>query len=117
MSAINRRSQKVACVIEVEICDMRGNLLPGPCPEMDRIYTVADFVNNGGYLQAPATSGFDPSIGLDLVELPAARVRTRGGRIVVIGWPVGCSRPVDERKTDIGNLIRIGRDVRESEDA
>lgn len=114
MNGINRRSQKVVCVIELDILDPRGVLWPGTYPKLDEVYTVADFIDNTGLMKGFGIVvdpvDLDVTMGLELMEIPCPKGPTRK-----LGWPIICFRPADERTTDISTLMPAP--VRRLEDA
>ena len=111
MNAINRIGQKVICVIrmvaqyEDGVCSSEG------VPQVNCAYTVSGFVSAPTQL-APGIVMHSP--GITLTEVDSPECSCCGARM---GWPIQAFRPVNERKTDIGDLVRLGQDVRESEDA
>lgn len=112
MNPINRRGQKVVCVIafEYEIC--------GSTPEVSslslgEVYTVDDFLDLS---HALVEARLWP--GITLVEYPGLRIKLAStGVWEPMGWPLVAFRPVDERETDISDLVRLGTSVRQTEDA
>jgi len=98
MNGINRRGQKVICVLEIELAGAGGFVYPGPYPKENQAYTVADFIDNGALL---ITNNLGPDIApaVVLVEIPCPQVRRRPGKL--IGWLLACFRPAFEGKTDI----------------
>lgn len=108
MNGINRRDQKVVCVMQIDVEDGKGHIFPGPYPEVDKVYTVEDFVDSGMVRE----TGEDMVPGITLRELASIRGRRVGdGERRVMGWPIIAFRPLDERKTDIGDLVRAGQKV------
>jgi hypothetical protein len=72
---------------------------------------VADFIDNAGMMvKDDQVVDLDVTMGLELVEIPCPKGRTRK-----VGWPIVCFRPADERKTDISTLMPAP--VRRLEDA
>lgn len=114
MNGINRRGQKVVCVMEFEIADPEGNVYRGPQPVLDGVYTVIDFIDNGRHA---ISSDGDVRPGLDLLEVPG--LRAPRNPVVRFGWPIIGFRPMveDERKTDISELRKIAESIRQPEDA
>lgn len=104
MNGIDRRSQKVVCILEIEFATPRGVAIACPVPSVDGVYTVADFVSLEEFFEDP-----DLHPGITLTDFPTFVATLTGGRRVRGGWPIVAFRPVDERKTDIGELIRAGR--------
>lgn len=114
MNGINRRSQKIVCVIEMDFLDPGGRLWPGIYPKLDEVYTVADFIDNTGLMRGAGIEAdlcdIDVTMGLELMEIPCPTGPTRK-----LGWPIICFRPADERETDISTLMPAP--VRRLEDA
>jgi hypothetical protein len=94
----------------LEILDPRGVMWRGTYPQLDEVYTVADFIDNAGLMREIEGIDLDVTMGLELMEIPCPK-----GRVRKVGWPIICFRPVDERKTDISTLVPAP--VRRLEDA
>lgn len=71
---------------------------------------ISDFIDNAGVIVPPPT-GENVDAGLDLYELPALKAQRKSGGIVLVGWPICCFVPVDERENDIGDLRRAADKV------
>lgn len=106
MNGINRRGQKVVCVYEIEIETPSGRVYDGPAPKLDDVYTVADFLDTGMILSGGDGEG--PGLpGIALREIGCIRGRVAATKEYVdLGWPILMFRPLDERKTDISDIIR-----------
>jgi hypothetical protein len=100
MNPINRRGQKVVCVVEFDLVSTRGGKYGGPGPLLDEVYTVINFIDNTGKFIPDADD--DLSLGIELLEVPSP-ISPPGP----LGWPIIAFRPADERKTDISDLIRL----------
>jgi hypothetical protein len=100
MNGINRRGQKVVCIAEINVFLGPGSFNPygGPIPRPDETYTVEGFIESG-FILSEIGSGRVP--GLALREMPCAFFGTGEP----MGWPVAGFKPVDERKTDISDLM------------
>lgn len=103
MNGINRRGQKVICIMELEIEDAAGNypLLPiRPVPGEQ--YTVADFLDSGMVLEDQDVDAAEELPGIVLFEIEPIRGRDIVTKQpVVLGWPIIAFKPVDERETSI----------------
>jgi hypothetical protein len=110
MNGINRRGQKIVCIMEMDIEGPTGIPYDGETPKIDRVYTVADFIDNEGLLAPHAE--MNTHAALDLFELPALKLKGQTRRA---GWPIICFRPLDERETDISALVGLG--IRQTESA
>lgn len=103
MNGIDRRSQRVICVCKLTVCLEDGGTLSNDprVPQKWAVYTVDDFVPA---IFVPGFIGPQPGITLREVQTPVCCVTEAPS-----GWPIIAFRPVDERKTGIGELVRAGR--------
>lgn len=107
MTGINRVGQKVICVVEIEIETPRGEVYLGPLPVLDEVYTVTGFAETG--MRAAVTMDANLDVGITVAEIPTLRGRHRKtGAWIDLAWPIMLFRPVDERQTDISDLVKIG---------
>lgn len=115
MSGINRRGQKVVCVIEVEYESATSGELFAISPRLGKIYTVRDFVDrNKGVIRCADLPDFPLDLFIDLIELESPVViRTKEP----IGWPIAAFRPVQTRETDLGDLLRLQTPTKQKEPA
>jgi len=113
MNGINRRGQKVVCVAEIELVLLSGRTYPGPMPQVDETYTVVDFAHSGCVrgigIEAEALAP-----GIVLREIPSPR-STADHRL--FGFPIIAFRPLDERETDIGDLLKLQAPTKQTEPA
>lgn len=116
MSGINRRGQKVVCVVEVEYESQRTGHCYRGGPRLNEVYTVTDFLGPRPTLRAEQMD-VDGVEFIDLLEVRSLYLEIPGQPRIPIGWPVICFRPVDERRTDISDLVALGRNVKQSEPA
>lgn len=114
MNGINRRGQKVVCVIEVEYETVSGAVCPFG-PTLNEVYTVRNFIDrNKGVIQCIDLPDFPLDLFIDLVEIESpVVVRTQEP----IGWPIAAFRPVQTRETDIGELLKLTKPARQTEPA
>lgn len=109
MNAINRLGQKVVCIAEIDVVTQSGARYPGPVPVLDEVYTVTGFGPTG--MKAPPDLP-DADIGIILAEIPTIRGRSSCDRTWRnLTWPLVIFRPVDERKTDISDLVRVAKET------
>lgn len=104
MNPINRRGQKVVCVVDFEFEMGDGSVPKVQLPNIDEVCTVADFVDLSFALEDPANWP-----GITLVEHPVRIKRKDTGTWAPMGFPIIAFRPVDERQTDISELLPLGR--------
>jgi hypothetical protein len=102
--AIDRVGQKVVCVVEFDIFLLDGSRY-GPVPVKDQVYTVAAF-GEFPFSFDQARKGMP---GISLVEVPDIQAPRSGSEAP---WPMIAFRPVDERKTDISEIVRNALDVK-----
>jgi len=101
MNGINRRGQKVVCIMTLVIEDCAGNLPDLTLPEEGEVYTVADFRDSGMVYEHQSIDG-EGLPGIDLVEISSIRgTDFETKEPVVLGWPIVAFEPLDERATDI----------------
>jgi hypothetical protein len=91
MNSINRRGQKVICIIDHAIwadfcCELRW-------PLQDEIYTVSGFAE------------IDGCPGIFLHELPPVVCVCH--QLDDAPWPLECFRALDERQTDISEFTKL----------
>lgn len=107
MNDINRRGQKVVCILEFELISYDGRIYQGPQPVFNEVYTVNDFVDNSGNVVPSCPVHGDMRPGIELCEIAPPLHRKSTGQPIRFGWPILGFRPADERETDISELREI----------
>lgn len=102
-NGINRRGQKVECIIGVEVVNHRGKPLATPQP--GKVYTVDDFLLSGKLAHgAEQISEEATHPGISLIEIPTATCECCGK---MLGWPIVCFRPIvhPDTKADLSAIV------------
>lgn len=109
MHPINRRGQKVVCIMEIDIETPAGEIYTGRTPVLDQVYTVTGF-GETGMLAAVAEPIQGIDVGVTVAEIPSIQGRHhRTGVWQTLAWPLAMFQPADYRTTDISDLIEIGK--------
>jgi hypothetical protein len=113
MNGINRRGQKVICIMDLVIEDMAGEVPRLTLPEYGEVYTVEDFRDSRMVFEHQSIDD-DGLPGIDLVEIASIHGRDPVTKeLIVLGWPIVAFKPVDERRTSIKTFTDLLEPVTE----